>query len=181
MLPLRNRTRRLPWRSVAHEQCLGRPLLVRSIDQDLVPGIGVDRRRIAELQHDTIWVDLSALDVLASLGGLFERASECRLARLTRGFGGLRGSRNGTVSARDNFLGLAIQRLGFFPLAPKDLEQRAFGLAHRTGGAGGFCCDRWKLGHATLSYGVLIKPRPAVWPAGRGAHCHPTSAFCKNI
>src|SRR5262249_61306322 len=44
-----------------------------------------DRLRFAELQHDTIWVDFSASDALASLGGLFERAGECWLARLAGG------------------------------------------------------------------------------------------------
>src|SRR5262249_20918740 len=36
---LRNRTRRAPWRSVFHPQCLGRALFVRSIGQDLIPRV----------------------------------------------------------------------------------------------------------------------------------------------
>src|SRR5215475_602952 len=39
----------------------------------------------AELQHDTIRVDLSTLDTLAGLGGLFEGADKCRLAPRARG------------------------------------------------------------------------------------------------
>jgi len=35
------------------------------------------------------------------------------------------------------------------------------------------------LGHATPSYGVLIKPGRRT-NGDRGAHCHPTGAFCKN-
>src|SRR5262245_34768908 len=80
----RKRRLRLPCRSDAHEQRLRRQLLFRSIDQDLVRRIGVGAWLLAELQHDTIPVNLSALDALASLGGLFEGASECRLARLAR-------------------------------------------------------------------------------------------------
>src|SRR5262249_21605946 len=43
----RKRTRRLPWRSVFQPQCLGRPLLVRSMN--LVPRVCVARRRASGL------------------------------------------------------------------------------------------------------------------------------------
>src|SRR5262249_48054572 len=136
MLPLRKRTRRLPWRSVAQEQCLGRPLLVRSIDQDLVPRIGVDGCWLAELQHDTIWVDFSASDALAHFGSLFERASESRFARRACGLNGLRGARTaGTVLAGDNFFAFAAQRLSLGPLAVKRFKHRTIGSATRAGSA----------------------------------------------
>src|SRR5262245_43140766 len=67
MPPRRKRTRRLPCRSVFHEQNLGSPLLVRSIGQDLVPRVpggliaAVPRRRSSD--RAGVRVDRDPVDI----------------------------------------------------------------------------------------------------------------------